>query len=228
MPEHCPRSQRGDSEGKPAGAIRIQGKDCDHAQTAATSERAAGWQGFHRHIQRKIVLRISDCDQGPDLGWQSNPVQCLQTGTCGIWSDDESRFCGGNARAPSHSHSGIRRVRSPRGVIREFWKSINRQVRQIERTRRVANFVVIDGLPIVSVTASAICNRYSKIYNRKSHCQGGEIGRRARLRIPKSSISKRSFSFQKKKRFTRGKRDFSQSASLSRMVSRMPSVLAQI
>jgi hypothetical protein len=28
-------------------------------------------------------------------------------------------------------------------------------------------------------------------------CQGGEIGRRARLRIPKSSISKRSFSFQK-------------------------------
>jgi hypothetical protein len=27
--------------------------------------------------------------------------------------------------------------------------------------------------------------------------QGGEIGRRARLRIPKSSISQRSFSFQK-------------------------------
>jgi hypothetical protein len=27
--------------------------------------------------------------------------------------------------------------------------------------------------------------------------QGGEIGRRARLRIPKTSISKRSFSFQK-------------------------------
>jgi hypothetical protein len=36
-----------------------------------------------------------------------------------------------------------------------------------------------------------------KIYNPKSDCQGGEIGRRARLRIAKSSISKRSFSFQK-------------------------------
>jgi hypothetical protein len=28
-------------------------------------------------------------------------------------------------------------------------------------------------------------------------CRGGGIGRRARLRIPKSSISKHSFSFQK-------------------------------
>jgi hypothetical protein len=28
-------------------------------------------------------------------------------------------------------------------------------------------------------------------------CRGGGIGRRARLRIPKSLISKRSFSFQK-------------------------------
>ena len=63
MPEHGRRSQRGIAEGKPAGAIRIQGKDCDHSQTAATSERAAGRQGFHRHIQRKTVLRISDCDQ---------------------------------------------------------------------------------------------------------------------------------------------------------------------
>jgi hypothetical protein len=67
----------------------------------------ASRQGFCRFIWRKIVLRISDCDQGPDPGWQSNAVQCLQTGACGIWSDDEPRFCQGNARAPSRSHSAI-------------------------------------------------------------------------------------------------------------------------
>ena len=40
MPELCRRSQHGQhssSEGKPAVALRIQGKDRDHAQTAATS-----------------------------------------------------------------------------------------------------------------------------------------------------------------------------------------------
>ena len=35
-----------------------------------------------------------------------------------------------------------------------------------------------------------------KITNRSCRCQGGEIGRRARFRIAKSSISKRRFSFQ--------------------------------
>ena len=115
--------QYGISEGKPASAIWIQGKDCDHAQTTATSERAGSRQGFYRHIRRKIVLRISDCDQGPDPGWQPSPVRCLQTGACGIWTDDEPRFCGGNARAPSHSRSAIRWVRSPRGLIGEFWRS---------------------------------------------------------------------------------------------------------
>jgi hypothetical protein len=55
---------------------------------------------------------------------------------------------------------------------------------------------VVGSLLTVSGTPSVICNRQSKIYNPKSDSQGGEIGRRARLRIAKSSISKCSFSFQ--------------------------------
>jgi hypothetical protein len=132
MPEHVHGSQCGIAEGKSAGASWIQGENRDHSQTAATSERAAGRQGFHRGIQRKIVLRISDHDQEPDPGWQPNAVQCLQTGACGIWSDDEPRLCGGNARAPSHSRSAIRWVRSPRGVIRKFRRSISWRVRQLD------------------------------------------------------------------------------------------------
>jgi|SRR6266496_4334362 len=54
MPEHCRGSQYGISEGKPASAIWIQGKDCDHAQTTATSERAGSRQGFYRHIGGKL------------------------------------------------------------------------------------------------------------------------------------------------------------------------------
>jgi hypothetical protein len=55
---------------------------------------------------------------------------------------------------------------------------------------------VVGSLLSVSGTLSVICNRQSKIYNPKSDSQGGEIGRRARLRIAKSSISERRFSFQ--------------------------------
>ena len=77
----------------------------------------------------KIVLRISDCDQGPDPGWQLKPsTKCLQTGARGISSDDKPRFCQRNARDPSRSHSGIRWVRSPRGVIREFRRSTGSSV----------------------------------------------------------------------------------------------------
>ncbi len=46
-------------------------------------------------------------------------------------------------------------------------------------------------------TVSFVCNRKSEIYNLKFRCQGGEIGRRARLRNWKSAISKHRFSFQK-------------------------------
>jgi hypothetical protein len=82
----------GRSKGKPVGAIRIQGKDRDDGQTATTSERAVGQQSFHGFIWRKIVLCISDCDQGPGPGWQSSPVQCLQIDGRGIRTDDEPRF----------------------------------------------------------------------------------------------------------------------------------------
>jgi hypothetical protein len=60
-----------------------------------------------------------------------------------------------------------------------------------EKHRVVGSMLAVSGCP----ASFAIANR--KIYNPKSDCQGGEIGRRAGLRIPKSSISKRFFSFQK-------------------------------
>src|SRR4030095_2467882 len=117
MPKYCCRSEYGISEGKPADASRIQSKNCDYAQTATASQRPATRQSFDCRIRREIVLRISNCYKGPDPGWQPNPVQCLQTVSCGIWTDDEPRFCRCNARSPSCSHSAIRRLRSPRGVI---------------------------------------------------------------------------------------------------------------
>jgi len=40
-------------------------------------------------------------------------------------------------------------------------------------------------------------NLKSKVGNLRCYCQGGEIGRRARLRIPKLSLSKHRFAFQK-------------------------------
>jgi hypothetical protein len=58
--------------------------------------------------------------------------------------------------------------------------------------------------------------------------QGGEIGRRARLRIAKSSISKQRFSFQRKSHFTRGKRDSAEKLSLSRCTRKPDLKLAQI
>ncbi len=96
---------------------RIQGENCDHSQTARTSKRAACRQGFDRRIQRKLVLRISDCDEEPDTGWESNAVQCLQTGCCGIWPDDKPQFRARHARAASHSHPAVRWFRSAWGVI---------------------------------------------------------------------------------------------------------------
>jgi hypothetical protein len=51
---------------------------------------------------------------------------------------------------------------------------------------------------------------------------------RARLRIPKSSISKRSFFVSKNTRFTRGKWDFPRNDSSSRSRTRNIVVLAQI
>jgi hypothetical protein len=66
------------------------------------------------------------------------------------------------------------------------------------------------------------------ITNRRCRCQGGEIGRRARLRIAKSSISEPCFSLQFVTRFTRGKRLVSRKSSNSRMASRKRFDLAQI
>src|SRR5882724_5204271 len=66
------------------------------------------------------------------------------------------------------------------------------------------------------------------ITNRRCHCQDGEIGRRARLRIAKPSISEPCFSLQFVTRFTRGKRLVSRKSSNSRMASRKRFVLAQI
>jgi hypothetical protein len=43
----------GISKGTAAGTIWIQGKDGDHARTAAARERTFPGQGFHRRIQRK-------------------------------------------------------------------------------------------------------------------------------------------------------------------------------
>jgi hypothetical protein len=51
---------------------------------------------------------------------QSDAVQCLQTGACGIRSDDESGFRGRNTRPPSRSRSAIRRIRSARRVMTRF------------------------------------------------------------------------------------------------------------
>src|SRR5947207_3957410 len=50
----------------------------------------------------------------------------------------------------------------------------------------------------------------SRIANRKSQGQGGGIGRRARLRIGKSSISERRFSFQNKVTSRQENAEFSQ------------------
>ncbi|PYK10094.1 MAG: hypothetical protein DME65_10720 [Verrucomicrobia bacterium] len=44
---------------------------------------------------------------------------CKQGGR-GIRIDHQPRFCGGNARAASHSHSAIQGIRSPRGVTRKL------------------------------------------------------------------------------------------------------------
>ena len=68
----------------------------------------------------------------------------------------------------------------------------------------------------------------SKVTNRRCRCQGGEIGRRARLRIAKPSISEPCFSLQLVTRFTRGKRLVSRKSSNSRMASRKRFDLAQI
>jgi hypothetical protein len=66
---------------------------------------------------------------------------------------------------------------------------------------------------------------FSKIYRSG---QGGEIGRRAGLRIAKSSNSKRRFSFQNKAVFTRENASPKGIALLLRTVSRNAVVLAQI
>jgi hypothetical protein len=65
------------------------------------------------------------------------------------------------------------------------------------------------GVVSVLETRRVICNRQSKIYNPKLDCQGGEIGRRARLRIAKSSISERRFSLQSE-RVLRMEKQFSE------------------
>jgi hypothetical protein len=55
----------------------------------------------------------------------------------------------------------------------------------------------------------------------------GNSGRISRLRIAKSSISERLFAFQKKNRFTRGKRDFVVSIASSRPASKNVLISAQ-
>ena len=70
------------------------------------------------------------------------------------------------------------------------------------------------------------CNRTSQIYNRNKR-QGGEIGRRARLRIAKSPLSKRS-SVSTNHRFTREKRDFFTPKVIFTMDEQKHLILAQI
>jgi hypothetical protein len=77
MPEHSRRHKCGIAKGKPPGASRIQIKDRNHAQAATANEPTASRGGLDRVIQRKIVLRIPDRDQGQNSGWQPNTVQRL-------------------------------------------------------------------------------------------------------------------------------------------------------
>ena len=78
---------------------------------------------------------------------------------------------------------------------------------------------------------------YSDTYNKSvlsmlplsmSAAFGRHTSRRARLRIAKSSISGRRFTFSKRTPFMNGKQVFRIKSSRSRMVSRMRRVLAQI
>ena len=61
----------------------------------------------------KLYYVYPTATKGRILVGNQTQYRCLQTGASGIWSDDEPQFCGGHARAPSHSRSGIRWIRSP-------------------------------------------------------------------------------------------------------------------
>jgi len=85
----------------------------------------------------------------------------------------------GYAKFYGRSHDAVIRVFDESGATGRS-KSILRFILMVNRTSR----------PVRS--ANVIWNRQSKI-----QLPGWEIGRRDRLRIPKSSISRRSFLFQK-------------------------------
>jgi hypothetical protein len=143
MPKHGRRSQRGISKGTATGTIWIQGKNGDHARTAAARERASIGQGFHCRLQRKNVLRLSDCDEGSDLCRQPDPVQRVQAGACSVRTNDQPRFCAGYAWATSRSYSALQRFWSPRGVTADQVERFSRPYRSApsrQARSRIAQF----------------------------------------------------------------------------------------
>ena len=97
------RHQRCRPERGLACAVGFQDYNRHDAETTTSGQRVGSRQGLGREVQREIVLRVSDWNEGQDLRRKTKAIQRLQTGACGAAGESAStpsRSAGSTADQP--------------------------------------------------------------------------------------------------------------------------------
>src|SRR5207247_10420637 len=87
------RHQRCRPERGLACAVGFQDYNRHDAETTTSGQRVGSRQGLGREVQREIVLRVSDWNEGQDVSRKTKAIQRIKTGAYGA--------AGESARTPS-------------------------------------------------------------------------------------------------------------------------------